>query len=159
MIVSRLRDFSLTAGDGQDEVHIGDGISEGTQVDLVPDHMKNDKEKVANISGVEGIELAERTIIVQSKVRKVFSGLFNGFSKQKGVKKPSEIAVADIKTAIKKLKNLVKEKFEGETRILELLEYISNKEERMSLIVVLILSMNLQRAPQELAFCRAIPEF
>ena len=87
-------------------------------------------EKVANISGVEGIELAERTIIVQSKVRKVFSGLFNGFSKQKSSKKPSEITVADVKTAIKKLKNLVKEKFEGETRMLELLEYISNKGEK-----------------------------
>ena len=117
-------------GDGQDEVHIGDGISESTQVDLVPEQVKNDKEKVANISGVEGIELAERTIIVQSKVRKVFSGLFNGFSKQKSSKKPSEITVADIKTAIKKLKNLVKEKFEGETRMLELLEYISNKGEK-----------------------------
>ena len=31
-------------GNGQDEVHIGDGISEGTQVDLVPEQIKNDKE-------------------------------------------------------------------------------------------------------------------
>ena len=30
--------------DGKDEVHIGDGVSEGTQVDLVPDHIKNYKE-------------------------------------------------------------------------------------------------------------------
>ena len=33
-----------SSGDGQDEVHIGDGISEGTQVDLVPDYIKNEKE-------------------------------------------------------------------------------------------------------------------
>ena len=44
--------------------------------------------------------------------------------------KPSEIAVADIKIAIKKLKNLVKEKFEGETSMLKLLEYIANKEDK-----------------------------
>ena len=44
--------------------------------------------------------------------------------------KPSEIAVADIKIAIKKLKNLVKEKFEGETSMLKLLEYIDNKEDK-----------------------------
>ena len=42
--------------------------------------------------------------------------------------KPSEIAVADIKIAIKKLKNLVKEKFEGKTSMLKLLEYIANTE-------------------------------
>ena len=33
-------------GDGQDEVHIGDGISEGTQVDLVPDHIKSSQESI-----------------------------------------------------------------------------------------------------------------
>ena len=44
--------------------------------------------------------------------------------------KPSEIAVADIKIAIKQLKNLVKEKFEGETSMLKLLEYIANKEDK-----------------------------
>ena len=42
--------------------------------------------------------------------------------------KPSEIA--DIKIVIKKLKNLVKEKFEGETSMLKLLEYIANKEDK-----------------------------
>ena len=31
-------------GDGQDEVHIGDGVCEGTQVDLVPEHVKKFKE-------------------------------------------------------------------------------------------------------------------
>ena len=31
-------------GDGQDEVHIGDGVCEGTQVDLVPDYIKTFQE-------------------------------------------------------------------------------------------------------------------
>ena len=62
--------------------------------------------------------------------------------------KPSEIAVADIKIAIKKLKNLVKKKFEGETRMLKLLEYIANKEDRgMFLNVILILFKSLLRTP------------
>ena len=35
-------------GDGQDEVHIGDGISEATQVDLVPDHIKSSQESISD---------------------------------------------------------------------------------------------------------------
>ena len=35
---------SESPGDGQDEVHIGDGVSEGTQVDLVPKHIRSEVE-------------------------------------------------------------------------------------------------------------------
>ena len=120
----------FSPGDGQDEVHIGDGISEGTQVDLVPDFIKNEKEIATKTPVALGIEFEERTIIVQSKVRKIISSMLNGFGKQKSTKKPSELSVADIKTAIKKLKNLVKKEFEGETKLLELMEYISSREDK-----------------------------
>ena len=109
-------------GDGKDEVHIGDGVSEGTQVDLVPDHIKNYKEPCtgktylvfffgdvhilcdenfashviyerthiitidynlfilpfisADSVEVNGIEIHERTIIVQPKVRKILFIMF-----------------------------------------------------------------------------------
>ena len=46
-------------------------------------------------------------------------------------KKPVELPVADIKTAKKKLKTLIKENFEGELMILNLLEFISNLLHRL----------------------------
>ena len=47
-------------------------------------------------------------------------------------KKPVELPVADIKTAKKKLKTLIKENFEGELMILNLLEFISNLDETLT---------------------------
>ena len=44
-------------------------------------------------------------------------------------KKPVELPLADIKTAKKKIKSLMKENFEGELLILNLLEFISNLDE------------------------------
>ena len=47
-------------------MHIGDGISEGTQVDMVPNYIKLSQEKIPiNAPEVEGIELKDRTIIFQ----------------------------------------------------------------------------------------------
>ena len=129
---------ALVNGDGLDEVHIGDGISEGTQVDMVPNYIKLSQEKIPiNAPEVEGIELKDRTIIVQPKVRKVLFNMLDGFKKQTSnatamPKKPVELPVADIKTAKKKLKTLIKENFEGELMILNLLEFISNLDETLT---------------------------
>ena len=42
-------------GDGLDEVHIGDGISEGMQVDLVPKSIKDVTEDTSSVE-VNGID-------------------------------------------------------------------------------------------------------
>ena len=45
-------------GDGKDEVHIGDGACEGTQVEFVPDYIKDFREPLPDNSvPVEGLEL------------------------------------------------------------------------------------------------------
>ena len=63
--------------------------------------------------------------------------MLDGFKKQTSnatamPKKPVELPVADIKTAKKKLKTLIKENFEGELMILNLLEFISNLDETLT---------------------------
>ena len=102
---------------------------------MVPSYIKLSQEKITNNSlEVEGIELKERTIIVHPKVRKVLFSMLDGFKKQPSnatamPKKPVELPLADIKTAKKKIKSLMKENFEGELLILNLLEFISNFNE------------------------------
>ena len=116
-------------GDGQDEVHIGDGVCEGTQVELVPEHVKDFKEPLPDNSVlVEGLELFERTIFVQPKFRKVLFSLLEGNKKSNtsGMPcKPKKIHIESVKVAAKKCKNLLMEENEGETKIYEFLEYLS----------------------------------
>ena len=42
-------------GDGKDEVHIGDGVSEGTQVDLVPKHIVELSREPIHVSNLHHI--------------------------------------------------------------------------------------------------------
>ena len=56
-----------SVGDGLDEVHIGDGVSEGMPVDLVPADVKAYK-KVPNSKEVKGIEHKERTLLRQPRM-------------------------------------------------------------------------------------------
>ena len=65
-----------SVGDGLDEVHIGDGVSEGMPVDLDPADVKAYKE-VPNSIEVKGIEHKERTLLRQPRVRKLLRGSFD----------------------------------------------------------------------------------
>ena len=80
---------------------------------------------------VEGIELRERTIIVQPKVRKVFYGMFSEKKSTTAMPtKPAQLSQECIKTAKKKMKTLLVDEYEGENELYRLLEYISNLPEK-----------------------------
>ena len=102
-------------GDGLDEVHIGDGISEGMQVDLVPKSIKDVTEDTSSVE-VNGIEHKERTIIVQPKFRKAISSCFGSGSEN--------VTLEKVKTLMKKLKPLLGKEILCEDAIYSVLDYI-----------------------------------
>ena len=72
---------------------------------------------------MEGIELSERTIIVQPKFRKVVKAMF--------ISSSTNILIETVKSALKKLKPMVGKQYEEENAIFMLLEHISNLHEKM----------------------------
>ena len=89
-------------------VHIGDGISEGTQVDLVSqDVIEQSKEPdVSHLPVVKGLDCDERTVIFNHTVRSCLFTMFSGAKKQaKTFAVPSKPKVLDsihLKATVKK---------------------------------------------------------
>ena len=123
-----------SSGDGKDEVHIGDGVSEGTQLDLVPDHIKSYRESAPDTIVGEGLDVHERTIVVQPKIRKVLYSMLEGNRKSTTTAlpvKPSKLPVEIVKVANKKMKTLLVEEIDREKKIFEFLEYVTMVSEDM----------------------------
>ena len=75
---------------------------------------------------VKGLDVHERTIVVQPKIRKVLYSMLEGNRKSTITSlpvKPSKLPVEIVKVANKKLKTLLVEEIDREKKIFKLLEY------------------------------------
>ena len=100
----------------------------------MPDHIKCYRESAPDTIVVEGLDVHERTIVVQPKIRKVLYSKLEGNRKSTTTAlpvKPSKLQVEIVKVANKKLKTLLVEEIDREKKHPEFLEYVTMVSEEI----------------------------